>query len=145
MIDIQKLKFQISEFTAKYRIKFVVLFGSRAKENARNDSDFDVAVAFNSGRSIFDNTNLYSEILENFSKIFNVKEDRVDLTDLNRANILLRYDITSGGELLYGDEDDYAQFKAFAFREYIDAKPLFDLENYLINKRQRLIGEVLLK
>lgn len=83
--------------------------------------------------------------MENFSHVFNAKEDKIDLTDLDKVNILLRYDVTSGGKLLYGDENNYAQYRAFAFREYIDAKPLFRLEDYLINKRQRLINEALLK
>ena len=145
MIDIQNIKSKIAEFAKKHQIKFIVLFGSRAKKISKKESDFDIAVAFNSGCSIFDNTNLYSELLENFSKIFNVKEDKIDLTDLNRANILLRYDVASGGKFLYGNEDDYAQFRAFAFREYIDAKSLSKLEDYLINKRQRLIAETLSK
>ena len=145
MIDVQKLKSKISEFAEKHRIKFIILFGSGAKGTSKKESDFDIAVALDAGRSIFDDAKLYSEILENFSKTFDVEEIKIDLTDLNKANILLRYDITSDGKLLYGDKDDYAQYRAFAFREYIDAKPLFELESYLINKRQRLIGKALSK
>ena len=41
-------------------------------------------------------------MLENFAKIFSVSEDKIDLTDLNNANILLRYEITRNGILLFG-------------------------------------------
>lgn len=136
---------EICKFAEKYGIKFIILFGSQAKETSKKESDFDIAISLNDGHSIFDDSKLYSELLENFSHVFNVKEDKIDLTDLNSANILLRYDVASGGKLLYGDENNFAQYQAFAFREYIDAKPLFNLEDYLINKRQRLIGEALLK
>lgn len=145
MISISKIKSEICKFAEKYGIKFIILFGSQAKETLKKESDFDIAIFLNDRRSIFDDSKLYSELLENFSNVFNVKEDEIDLTDLNSANILLRYDVTSGGRLLYGDENNYAQYRAFAFREYIDAKPLFNLEDYLINKRRRLIGEALSK
>ncbi|MEK7657937.1 MAG: nucleotidyltransferase domain-containing protein [Patescibacteria group bacterium] len=145
MINILKIKSEIYKFAQKYGIKFIILFGSQVKETLKKESDFDVAISLNNGRSIFDDSKLYSELLENFSHVFNAKEDKIDLTDLDKVNILLRYDVTSGGKLLYGDENNYAQYRAFAFREYIDAKPLFRLEDYLINKRQRLINEALLK
>ena len=145
MINILKIKSEIYKFAQKYGIKFIILFGSQVKETLKKESDFDVAISLNNGRSIFDDSKLYSELLENFSHVFNAKEDKIDLTDLDKVNILLRYDVTSGGKLLYGDENNYAQYRAFAFREYIDAKPLFRLEDYLINKSQRLINEALLK
>ena len=39
-------------------------------------------------KSIFDDLEKYSEMLENFAKIFSTTEDKIDLTDLNNANIL---------------------------------------------------------
>ena len=147
-LDIEKLKLKTEEIVRKHNIKFVVLFGSQAellKSTVKKDSDFDIAVFLNSGKPLFVDFKLYGELLDEFSKLFNVKDSiKIDLTDLNRANILLRYEIINKGLLLYGDEDEYAQFKAFAFRDYIDAKPLFDLESFLIKKRQKLIKEALI-
>ena len=71
----------------------MVLFGSQAVGNVANGSDFDIAVSFKDGKSIFDDLVKYSEMLENFSKIF-LPAIKNDLTDLNNANILLRYEIT---------------------------------------------------
>jgi predicted nucleotidyltransferase len=146
MIDIEKIKSKIKKIAEKYDIKFVVLFGSQADllKILKKDSDFDVAVFLKGKRAFFADANLYGDLLNEFSKLFNVDDSiKIDLTDLGRANILLRYEITSNGLLLYGDGDEYAQFRAFAFRDYHDARPLFALESFLIKKRQRLIKEAL--
>jgi predicted nucleotidyltransferase len=145
MIEKLKLKSKLDKFAKKHRIKFIVLFGSQAKERPKEGSDFDIAIFLENKKSIFSDLNLYSIILNELSKLLRINQDKIDLTNLNKANILLRYEITSGGKLLYGNEDEYAQFRAFASREYIDAKPLFNLESFLIKKRQKLIKEAISK
>ena len=136
-------KEKLNDFAEKIGIKFTVLFGSRAGKNVTDESDFDIAVSLKDGKSIFNDTEKYSEMLENFAKIFSVNEDKIDLTDLNNANILLRYEITRGGVLLFGDPQDYEELKAFSFRDYVDAKSLFDLEDIIIKKRLSFIKESL--
>lgn len=123
-------------------IRFVVLFGSQAAGNGREHSDVDVAVLTTKEKdlSVLEN---YCEILEFVSEAFGFPDSRIDLTNLNKANPFLKYEVASSGRLLYGDGDEYADFKAGAFKEYIDSKPLFDLEKYLIKKRHRLFGEFL--
>jgi len=100
-------------------------------------------VSLKDGKSVFDDLGKYSEMLENFAKIFSANEDKIDLTDLNNANILLRYEITKNGVLLFGDPQDYEELKSFSFRDYVDAKPLFDLEDKIIKKRLSFIKESL--
>ena len=92
-------------------------------------------------KDFFSDYKLYLDLLGNLSEILQIGTNQLDLTDLAKANILLRYETTSRGKLLYGDEDEYTEFKAFAFRDYIDAKPLFELEDILIKKRQELIKQ----
>ena len=87
-------KEKLNNYAERAGIKFVVLFGSQAVGNVANGSDFDIAVSFKDGKSIFDDLVKYSEMLENFSKIFFAGDKKIDLTDLNNANILLRYEIT---------------------------------------------------
>ena len=140
---------KLNKFCIENGIKFVVLFGSRAKEARgekvliREDSDFDVAVLTSDGKNIRDGMDSYNNIMFGLSEIFNIPDFKMDLTNLNNANILLRYEITSQGKLLYGDTTEYEELKAFAFRDYIDARPLFDLEDFLIQKRQNLIAKAL--
>ena len=136
-------KEKLNDFAKKADIKFAVLFGSRAVEKVADESDFDIAVSLKNGKSIFDDLGKYSEMLENFAKIFSANEDKIDLTDLNNANILLRYEITKNGVLLFGDPQDYEELKSFSFRDYVDAKPLFDLEDKIIKKRLSFIKESL--
>lgn len=144
-IDTEKL----NKICQESGIEFVVLFGSRAKEARgektliREDSDFDVAVLTTSEKNIYDSLDNYTNILFGLSEVLGIPDYKMDLTNLNNANILLRYEITSEGELLYGDRIEYEELKAFAFRDYIDARPLFDLESLLVHKRQDLIAEAL--
>lgn len=139
MINIDSKKSQIEKLAKKHKIKFVVLFGSQAKGVTREDSDFDIAVYMDE----FSDLDKYNEVLFGLAKIFGVFEDKIDLTDLKNANPLLRYEITSRGNLLYGNELDYLNLKAFAFRDYINAKPLMDLEYFLIKKKQKLFANSL--
>src|SRR3989338_11442758 len=132
---------QLAKFAKKNSLRHIILFGSQAKKGKaviRTDSDFDIAVLTMPEKNIsnFDN---YSSVLSGLVKILGIPDHQIDLTNLNEANILLRYEVTSKGKLLYGDADEYENYKGFAFRDYIDAKPLFDLENSLIHKRQAMI------
>lgn len=141
-IDTEKL----NKFCRENGVNFVVLFGSRAKEAKgeavliREDSDFDIAVLTSDDKNIGSSADNYTKLLIGLSDILNIPDFKMDLTNLNDANILLRYEITSAGKLLYGDTTEYEELKAFAFRDYIDARPLFDLEDLLIHKRQNLIA-----
>lgn len=139
-IDREKL----NNFAEKTGIRFVVLFGSQVGEKVAKESDFDIAVSLNNGQSIFEDLNKYSEMLENFAEILFVGDNKIDLTDLSNANILLRYEITRKGVLLFGNAQDYEDFKAFSFRDYMDARPLFELEDAIIKKRQVFIKESLM-
>lgn len=135
---------KLNDFAKKAGIKFAVLFGSQVAGTVAKDSDFDVAVSLKNGKSIFGDAGKYSEMLENFAKIFFAGDNKIDLTDLGNVNILLRYEVTKKGVLLFGDIQDYENFKAFSFRDYVDARPLFELEDAIIKKRQVLIKESLM-
>ncbi|MCR4284382.1 MAG: nucleotidyltransferase domain-containing protein [Parcubacteria group bacterium] len=137
-------KIKLADFAEANGIKFIVLFGSQSRKTSKKDSDFDIAVLTTPEKSIFESLENYNNLLFGLSAILEIPDYKFDLTDLNNANILLRYEIVSSGQLLFGDEIDYLEFKSFATREYIDAKRLFDLEDFLIKKKQRLLSEVVL-
>lgn len=133
----------LNRYAKEKGVKFIVLFGSHSNGRVRDESDLDIAVFLNN-QPVFSDFNGFSGILNNLAISLGVDAGRIDVVDLNSANILLRYEITSKGKLLYGDKDEYEQFRAFAFRDYLDAKSLFDLEGFLIAKKQELIGEKIL-
>ena len=85
----------------------------------------------------------YNNILLGLCDILDIPDYKMDLTNLNNANILLKYHITSTGVLLYGNQINFEELKADAFRDYMDAKPLFNLERFLIDKKQKLLTEIL--
>ena len=138
-------KLQLDEFASQNNIRFVVLFGSQLQlqRPPRDGADFDIAVSLTKRTSFMGDFKLYSQILDGLSTILGIACEKIDLTDLDNANILLRYEITSRGELLYGNELDYLELKSFAFRDHIDARGLRDLESCLIGKRQKMILEAL--
>lgn len=136
-------KEKLAKFAEENGIKFIVLFGSQAKETVRKDSDFDIAVLTVPEKNIKTNMENYNNILFGLSKILDIPDYKTDLTNLNSANILLKYEITTKGKLIYEKGDDYEEFKARAFREYIDARPLFNLEDFLIRKRLDLLKQAI--
>lgn len=136
-------RFQLEEFSSKHGVRFIVLFGSQLNEFQREDSDYDVAISLYGIKSVTSDFDLYSQVLEALSTILNIPYENIDLADLDKANVLLRHEITLRGQLLIGDELDYLELKSVAFREYMDANGLRELETCLINKRQRLILDAL--
>ena len=46
MLTIEEIKKVVAEIAPKYNLKKVTLFGSRARENFRDDSDVDLIVEF---------------------------------------------------------------------------------------------------
>jgi predicted nucleotidyltransferase len=133
---------RIEKYAFEKGIKFIILFGSQAVGDRHENSDFDVAVLTTREKNLSVLKN-YSEILDFLSNILGIPDYRIDLTNLNKANPFLKYEVVSSGKLLYGDEDEYADYRAGAFKDYIDSQPLFHLEKYLIKKRQNLLGELL--
>ncbi|MBI4686398.1 MAG: nucleotidyltransferase domain-containing protein [Nitrospirae bacterium] len=134
---------KLDKTAAEKGIKFIILFGSHVAGRVRKDSDFDVAVLTEERKNIGKSLDYYNDILFFLSDALDIPDYKLDLTNLNNSNPLLRYEVVFGGKLLYGDRTDYDEYKAFAFKDYIDATPLFNLEKYLIKKRQRLLGQAL--
>jgi uncharacterized protein len=138
----KKISMVLSNVLKRHPIRFVVLFGSYASGITNEKSDVDIAVFLKDSIPLFSH-NAYSDLLVSFAKEFNVSEDRIDLTDLRRANILLRYEIMTGGLLLFGDYEECEEYSIFAFKDYVDARPLFDAEDAIIRARQKILGRLI--
>ena len=130
----------LNDFSEKEGVRFVVLFGSHAKGTEHDTSDYDVAVLFRTPEKF---AKKYTELLFSLSEHLGLPAERIDLTNLGADNILLRYEITRDGRLLYGERADFVQYQGFAFREFVDAKNLFELERTLIDRRQEHFKYVL--
>lgn len=135
-IDEKKLK----EGAEKLGIKMVVLFGSRAGGKARENSDYDIAVLTTKEKNIADLDN-YCDVLDFLRESLKIPDFKIDLTNLNTDNALLRYEVFSNGKLVYGDEFEYAHIQSFAKRDYIATGDLRELEKNLIYKNQKIMAE----
>jgi hypothetical protein len=137
-------KQKINKTAKKYGLKLVLIFGSFASGKKHKYSDYDIAVLTAENRNISDLKN-YNDILFFLSEVLEIPSQKVDLTNLNNANPLLSYEITIKGTLVFGDKDLFDEYRARSFRNYIDARPLFDLEHRLIEKRHQMLKQLILK
>lgn len=127
-------KEKINQCAKKYQLKLMILFGSQVKRSQK-ESDFDIAYLSKkdlSGKEIID---LNCDLIDTFNN------DRIDLVDLRRANPFLRYEIAKNSQLLFGKEMDYLEFKAFAFKDYVNHRPLFELRDFLMERHHQSLGK----
>ncbi len=119
-----KQKKEIAKIAKKHGLKLVVLFGSFAVGENREDSDMDIAVLGKNDISFEKSVNL----INGFMKIFH---ENVDLSVINKANPLLLHQISQSAIRLFGKERFFFDFKLFAFRRYNDYLPYFEIEKQL--------------
>lgn len=124
---------RLSKIAQKYELKFVILHGSYATGKPREDSDLDIAIL---GRKPLD-FSVFLKVHGEMADIFGDNTSReLDFKTLHRVDPFFRYEVVRTGKLLYGNPTEYEEFKAFAYRAYDDAKPLFELEEILVKKYQ---------
>lgn len=121
---------KIKEIAEKYDLELVLLFGSQASGKTHFASDIDIAVL--AKKPILLDKEL--EIQYEFVKVF--KTNNVDVVDIRKAGPLLMHQIFSKPhEILFcGDLQIYFRYKIYAERKYVEAKPIFDLTQYSIER-----------
>jgi len=129
------LREKLLEIIKKYDLKLLLLFGSQANGQIHKESDVDLAFLSEKKLSFKDEILLNTE----FCNIF--RTNRVDTVDLKKADPLLKHEIAKNYQLLYGTKEDLFEFKALAFKNYINHLPLLELEDFLTEKRQKLFAE----
>jgi len=127
---------KINEIGEKYDLRFLILYGSASKNKLNEKSDIDIAFFGNDELSFEQQLELSSDLSSNIQIGYRI----LDLVDLKIANPLLKYEITQGGKLLYGDKTDFADYQVFAFKNYIDGESLRNLEKLMIKKRQKALA-----
>lgn len=103
----------------KYDIELMVMFGSRARGESREDSDTDIAV-----RAVRElSPEAVLALAAELDKVF----QNVDLCDVRKASPLLLGAIGNDAKLLYQAHDSlFEEFKIFAWNQYMDFKPHLD-------------------
>lgn len=78
------------------------LYGSRAKGDARPDSDFDLAVAFASAVQPSYERRLRPEVIAlEWSELLGLPEDKVSLLDINLAPLPLAMSVVTSGKVIW--------------------------------------------
>ena len=105
----------IQVINAKLDTEFIILFGSFAKENARDDSDLDLAYFSNTPLSSYDRFLLAGEL----ATIAGREVDLIDLIDLKQADTVLTIQIFSEGLPIYiKNDNEYTRQKMRAYSMY---------------------------
>jgi len=136
---IKEQKEKIQKVGKKHRLDFIVLHGSQVTDKKGPEPDVDIAIFRSGGIDFEEEMKIFLEL----SKIFG-KFGELDLKTLHKKNPLFRYYVIRDGQLLYGDQTAYNFYKAYAFRDFQEAKPLFALEEYLVKKHQKELNRLFL-
>ncbi len=106
----------------------VYLFGSRARGEAKQGSDYDLGVVFAPGAR-----DVYLELL---GHLVGAGVEPVDLVDLDRASPLLRFEAVARGRLIFRRPGfDHGSFFSRVVREYWDMEPLYRIQREAMKRR----------
>jgi len=123
----QQQNSELEQLAKKYGITLLLLFGSTVKGQTHKESDADVAYLSKKPLTLREE----SEMSVALQPI--LKNRTIDLVNIRMAPPLLLYAITDHGKILYqSDPLVFYELRAYAFKRYIEAEPLFEL------KKQRL-------
>lgn len=118
---------KIEQISQKYDLILVLLFGSRTSQFLNAESDFDIAYMGKRGLTFGEEYHLNYEL----TKVFG--DDKVDTVDLRKTGPLLMQQIFQNHQILFcSDQKVYHRYSIYAFKRFIEAKPLFKLRDQLI-------------
>ena len=129
---ITKQEEKINEIAKEYGLRLILLFGSRASGKTHKESDYDIAYLPENILSD-DSANRLNVALTGVFRC-----ERVDTVDIKTASPLLLYGIFRQCQILFQqDNSDFSTYRAYAFKKFVEAKPLFEA------KRDKLTSQSL--
>ena len=117
------------------RNRRLVLFGSHATGSPppTATSDLDLALSFSRGVQ----RPAFSDLFVALSRVF--QGHSLDLAFLGDADPLFRWEVVREGVLLWGDPLEFLEYRAFAFRDFVDSADLPALERRLSEEKLGLV------
>ena len=109
---------EYAEIARRQGVVLLYLFGSRAKGGAASDSDWDFAALFEASPG----TDLLPRAAAVEIDLLKHFEEPVEVTPLNEADPVLRFEVISTGQIVYArSERERVLFDAAVQREYQDS------------------------
>lgn len=101
-------------------IKSAYLFGSAAKEKTGKLSDVDIGILLDESLVKENLLNLKLNLISEITSILGT--DKIDLTVMNNAPLLLKYNIIKHGKILKSCESERINFESNILSEYLDKR-----------------------
>lgn len=134
--DVRSLLPQLQRLFQEHQVVLAYLFGSQATGKAGPLSDVDIAVLFAEGLSSSERFRLRCHLIAELMGVF--RRNDVEVVDLAEASPVLRNQVRRYGQLLYcSDERQRVHFQTEALRDYLDTKPIREVQRYYLFKRIR--------
>lgn len=115
---VEILKELARKFENNFDIRLIYIFGSFNSERMVPQSDLDIAILFGEGHD--------SYTLFRFAELFKLEllpkiQRKIDITILNLANPLLKYEVLKGGRIVFSKNEELSfKFERRAYQEYED-------------------------
>ena len=125
---------KLSDVFERNAILLAYLFGSRARGDAREESDYDFAILFGRAVGVLGEVELAIEIAD----ALGIPADRVDVISLDRADLDLAFKVVREGKLIYArDEGTRRRFEARVLIDALDFHDLMDIYVAGLGARKR--------
>ena len=123
MVNTSGKKNLIDKIAQKYSLELLLLFGSQVSGKTSKESDFDVAYLSKEDLDL----EKEAELIVDLAPLF--KSENIDLVNIKKAPPLLLYAITRNCRIIFEKEPlMFANLRAYAFKKYIETKPLYELK-----------------
>jgi len=113
-------------------IRMAVVFGSRARGDAHENSDYDIAIDLAAQATLLD----LGEVMDTITGITGKKADLVDLAGLSSRDPLLAYNIAHDGiPLVERTVGSFLAYKNDACARYFDIQDFLDTQHAFLLQR----------
>ncbi len=127
----EELAKRLSSSFSKYGVVDVAyLFGSRARGNFTEESDFDFAILLSKE---FDDPYDLVRLIHDLAVALGVKDEKINMVILNDASLELAYKVISEGIIIYErNVEKRVDFEVNTLKFYLDFKPVLDQMHKLL-------------
>jgi len=118
----------------KLNISLIYLFGSSIIGTQRAESDIDIGVVFEKPERIKNTMIIFEELYLSLSQVFSDRD--LDIVFLDFAPLVLQFEVITTGKVIYRVSREFEyDYKEKIIKEYIDFKPLLDIQDQILLER----------